>query len=1305
MKAFSVKRLLHIPLAACVALGFQFTGLSGMTESVQASPVSVNISLNNNTKAYEGTTSGMGGTVIPFGYHSSWQVKSYNDDDLAKLITQFKKTGSTYVRLWVDGAWFEPVNDNNDPEVMNDSGFTWNSAEMESLYKYIQAFKDAGVDVFVDNLSENPHVMYPWLTASPSQHAAGPNTGKVTEYAEHMAALIKQLCVVKGFTNVKYVAISGEPNYYFASPPGVSMIQNYKDTITALHDRLDREDLLQYVKLIAPEIGHRDDNTVEWLEDLSTNVPSSIDVYSLHSGLTKEEVTSGSYYNLLKDYVSGIKANDPDAVNKPFMITDYTLESTLNTGANGINAMALISNGLRAGFSGFGRWLFEDNIWTWPVLANQSPTGVGSLGLIGNKLDNHSVKQGYQATALMYKLIPQGSTTYTATTSNESVIPAMISTSDGKTTIVIVNWSDNEANISVTLQNSINTTFMKYQVNSDSYNTISKSGAIPPIFDTKTVNGTSFTDTIPANTVYYYSDLPDHTAPSQVAGASASSPDYKNVTLTWNENTPSDLAYYRIYRSETAGFTPSAHHLIEERWIKPGAVPTFRDKNVEQNKTYYYKISAVDKWENEGASSSQASVTVGGESYANTLTVTDSSAYDYYEVNSDNENGYKVRIYKNTGMIGYLQDALGYDRTNISWDMYTTPMAMNYSSGAYAELVPNGGAESGSSTPAYWHSWTSGGTMTWDSTVSHSGSKSFKMHNPSTSDNSTWYLDPISITGGKSYLLSSWAKTDNVAGTVGAGQGCYFYVTFLDAANNEIWTQGFESAFKYKGTNDWQYFSTYVTAPATAVKVKINAMLFGNSGTAWFDDLSLVEQPEYAVSGQRHDMFRADSVTYNNISADHKQIVTVQGSDTLYYDFYADRIEIKVVGTNPGGYYIEDGGFVQRNLAFASWSDGTEDVLSNTNPGAAITKSTTRLSLYQPSSPQTITYEFASSKSVSIVNGATERGYFPRFRVNSGEVYKMRFDKRIDNANSGAEVGTGSPVGWNSWNQSGHGTFTWDSSTYHWGGKSLKISNSQVDNSVWYEEVSGNIDPRRTYRLSGWLKTSSVSGLRGAWLRIEAKDASNQVIRTLDTPAIQGTTDWRRYEIVFNPPEGTAKFTIAAMMYDGAGTAWYDDIVLNYADNGFYNAGAEMGSGSSPANWQTWTTSGTPFTWDNTTSRSGKRSLKIHNTASQYSSWSTSELVNYQLGKEYEFGGWIKTSNVGAGSFGAEIEVIALDAAGNWLAAQLTSILSGTNDWTYVTGRITLPNFTQKLVLQGQLFGVNGTAWFDDMFIRLADKS
>lgn len=131
----------------------------------------------------------------------------------------------------------------------------------------------------------------------------------------------------------------------------------------------------------------------------------------------------------------------------------------------------------------------------------------------------------------------------------------------------------------------------------------------------------------------------------------------------------------------------------------------------------------------------------------------------------------------------------------------------------------------------------------------------------------------------------------------------------------------------------------------------------------------------------------------------------------------------------------------------------------------------------------------------------------------------------------------------------GTATYTVDSSTKHSGGKSVMGVETSSDNiGRLYQNVTDIAVPGQQYQISGWIKTSGVTG---------------RVVIALDyvtsyyTPAdgyvseigqVTGTTDWTYYESpIFTLPEKPADAEALFFLLDfnaGTGTAWWDDLQL-----------------------------------------------------------------------------------------------------------------------------------------------------------------
>jgi fibronectin type 3 domain-containing protein len=97
----------------------------------------------------------------------------------------------------------------------------------------------------------------------------------------------------------------------------------------------------------------------------------------------------------------------------------------------------------------------------------------------------------------------------------------------------------------------------------------------------------------------------DSEAPAKVTGVSVSVVAEGNqLSLSWTANAEGDLAGYKVYRSETSGFTPAPIYLVGT----PGS-NTFLDTSLTDDTPYYYKITAIDEVPNEGIASDEGSGT------------------------------------------------------------------------------------------------------------------------------------------------------------------------------------------------------------------------------------------------------------------------------------------------------------------------------------------------------------------------------------------------------------------------------------------------------------------------------------------------------------------------------------------------------------------------------------------------------------------------------------------------------------------------------------------------------------------------
>lgn len=152
-------------------------------------------------------------------------------------------------------------------------------------------------------------------------------------------------------------------------------------------------------------------------------------------------------------------------------------------------------------------------------------------------------------------------------------------------------------------------------------------------------------------------------------------------------------------------------------------------------------------------------------------------------------------------------------------------------------LLGNGGFEQrvpGQALPTRWttDSWLPTGDFRWDGAVSHRGRHSVRIDS-STPNDARWVQDVV-VVPNTLYLLSGWVRTADVAHTA----------ELVDAGANLSLLGEWDRSVAMYGTQDWTYTSTTINSgekTTLTIAARLGFWAGTTTGTAWFDDLSLVQ--------------------------------------------------------------------------------------------------------------------------------------------------------------------------------------------------------------------------------------------------------------------------------------------------------------------------------------------------------------------------------------------------------------------------------------------------------------------------------
>lgn len=84
-------------------------------------------------------------------------------------------------------------------------------------------------------------------------------------------------------------------------------------------------------------------------------------------------------------------------------------------------------------------------------------------------------------------------------------------------------------------------------------------------------------------------------------------------------------------------------------------------------------------------------------------------------------------------------------------------------------------------------------------------------------------------------------------------------------------------------------------------------------------------------------------------------------------------------------------------------------------------------------------------------------------------------------------------------------------------------------------------------RLSGYIKSDSIKGWCGMWMRIDGENKQVLGFDNMKNRAIKGTTDWKKYEIVLDVPSLSSAIGYGVLL-TGKGKIWFDNMKLEIVD-------------------------------------------------------------------------------------------------------------------------------------------------------------
>jgi hypothetical protein len=135
-----------------------------------------------------------------------------------------------------------------------------------------------------------------------------------------------------------------------------------------------------------------------------------------------------------------------------------------------------------------------------------------------------------------------------------------------------------------------------------------------------------------------------------------------------------------------------------------------------------------------------------------------------------------------------------------------------------------------------------------------------------------------------------------------------------------------------------------------------------------------------------------------------------------------------------------------------------------------------------------------------------------------------------------------------------------DTTVTHEGKNSGKLASTAT--SKGFGTMMQSSDPGeylgKRVRMSAFVKSKDVKRWAGLWMRVDGDGDKSHVLSfdNMQDRPIQGSLDWKRYEIVLDVPAQSKSFSFGILV-DGPGTVWISDVRFDIVDPSVATTGSK----------------------------------------------------------------------------------------------------------------------------------------------------
>ena len=360
------------------------------------------------------------------------------------------------LRVMILPEWYEPENDNGNPDITNWNNLTFSSPEMNSLYKVLDFAERKKIAVTLTFWGARPKTFL--FTKNAEGWLFGPD--QYEEWAENLSACLKHLLKDKKYTCIHEVTPVNEPDWSFFKDNN-DIAEQYILMCRVLDKRLRKDRLRKLIKLNLSDNSDGGCGTHDFLEKCTAELGNIADIFNSHTYIFS--------YDTHNSQIREWEAKNVElaaAAGKKHFIGEFgsnqtvgaTRQRDIDSYERGVLMARIVINLLNAGAAGASYWSLLDQYYSKEeALEHRNMQQLGLWRYLKKEYANDSIytflKEDYQvrpqyyAFGLLGNAIEKGNHIYPLETGNEFIAATAIRKSKGRWAYLIANETNETTRI------------------------------------------------------------------------------------------------------------------------------------------------------------------------------------------------------------------------------------------------------------------------------------------------------------------------------------------------------------------------------------------------------------------------------------------------------------------------------------------------------------------------------------------------------------------------------------------------------------------------------------------------------------------------------------------------------------------------------------------------------------------------------------------------------------------------------------------------------------------------------------------